>query len=244
MTNRRSQTRPAARRAQALLLGCALGVLLCAGAARAAGSAAGAGPSAPAAATGTATGGEDSQGARSSDPCLTDPVCRGYYNDARQAYKEKRYEVALKGYQAAYSQRQAPWLLFNIGRSYPRLGQLQDALDAYERYQAADPNPDPATLARVKEYATQVRAGLGKPAPSVAPAGSEIEPPPAPLVEKKPVYKKAWFWVVIAGVAVAAGAGIGAGVYFATRPTPEPPVQMKLPNPEPPTGVMVFEPMF
>lgn len=239
MIDRRSRTRPRSGALAAALL-CALVLGLgAAGRARAAAA--------------EAAGGEDSQGARGSDPCLNDGPCRARYEEARRAYKEKRYDVARKGYQAAYEQRQAPWLLINIGRSYQRLGRLRDALDAYERYQAADPNPDPNVMARVKEYAAQVRAGLGQGPiqgqPGTPPADPQLtgvaqaEPPPAPLSEKKPVYKKAWFWVTIAGAAVAVGAGVGLGVYFGTRST-EPLPQTKLPNPEPPTGVMVFEPKF
>lgn len=237
MIDRRSRTRPKSGGPLAAALLCVL-VLGAAGRAWA-GSA-------------DAAGGEDTQGARGSDPCLTDAACRARYEEGRRAYKDKRYDVALKGYQAAYEQRQAPWLLINIGRSYQRLGRLRDALDAYERYQAADPNPDPNVMARVKEYAAQVRAGLGQPGtpppaqpqtdPQLTGIG-QVEPPPAPLSEKKPVYKKAWFWVAIAGAAVAVGAGVGLGVYFGTRST-EPLPQTKLPNPEPPTGVMVFEPKF
>jgi hypothetical protein len=39
-------------------------------------------------------------------------------------------------------------------------------------------------------------------------------PPP------KPVYKKGWFWGVMAGAVAVAGGGVALGVYYGTRTTP------------------------
>ena len=58
------------------------------------------------------SGGDD--GVAATDACLTDNLCRGHYDEARKAYKEKRYDEALKEYKSAYERRQAPWLLINI----------------------------------------------------------------------------------------------------------------------------------
>ena len=46
------------------------------------------------------SGGEDSVAA--SDPCLTDNLCRGHYDEARKAFKDKHYEEAHKEYKSAY----------------------------------------------------------------------------------------------------------------------------------------------
>ena len=39
------------------------------------------------------SGGDD--GVAATDACLTDNLCRGHYDEARKAYKEKRYDEAL-----------------------------------------------------------------------------------------------------------------------------------------------------
>jgi tetratricopeptide (TPR) repeat protein len=49
-----------------------------------------------------------------------------------------------------------------------------------------------------------------KPEPTPAPAAAVSTTPPPP--EKKPIYKKAWFWGVIGGVAAAVVIGVGLGV--------------------------------
>jgi hypothetical protein len=55
--------------------------------------------------------------------------------------------------------------------------------------------------------------------------GSVAPPPPGPLGADHPdvppavpVYKRAWFWGVLAAGVVVVGAGVGAGVYAATQP--------------------------
>ena len=103
--------------------------------------------------------GEDSVAA--SDPCLTDNLCKAHYDEARKAYKEKRYDEAYKEYKAGYERRQAPWLLINVGRSLQRLGRNKESLDYYQRYLKADPNPKPETVTKVNEYIEQVKAGWG-----------------------------------------------------------------------------------
>ncbi|MFO0579920.1 MAG: tetratricopeptide repeat protein [Polyangia bacterium] len=140
--------------------------------------------------------GEDGQNA--SDPCLNDTLCRGHYDEARQAYKDKRYEEALKEYRAAYERRQAPWLLINVGRTLQRLGRLDESLDYYQRYLRADPNPKPEVKSRVEEYIGQVKAGIEtapkkepEPAPTLTAAPvAPVQPVAPPQPESKPVYKK------------------------------------------------------
>lgn len=171
--------------------------------------------------------GEDNVAA--SDPCLTDNLCKAHYDEARKAYKEKRYDEAYKEYKAGYERRQAPWLLINVGRSLQRLGRNKEALDYYQRYLKADPNPKPETVTKVNEYIEQVKAGIvdepepkpeAKPQPvggqpQVGTAQSSSGGASATEPEKTPIYKKWWLWTIV-GVVVAGGAATG--LYFALRP--------------------------
>ncbi len=198
--------------------------------------------------------GEDAVAA--SDPCLTDNLCRGHYDEARKAYKDKHFDEAYKEYKSAYERRQAPWLLINVGRCLQRLGRNKEALDHYQRYLKADPNPKPETVTRVNGYIDQVKAGIvDEPEPKPEPK-PEAKPEPKPdsqlttahsqqnpasaEPEKTPVYKKWWFWTII-GVVVAGGvAGGVVGGVLANRET----VQQVQTNPPVPTGVTIYMPSF
>lgn len=196
--------------------------------------------------------GEDSVAA--SDPCLTDNLCKAHYDEARKAYKEKRYDEAYKEYKAAYERRQAPWLLINVGRSLQRLGRNKESLDYYQRYLKADPNPKPETVTKVNEYIEQVKAGIvdepepkpdARPQPQPQPQVTTAAQAPASSTEavepeKTPVYKKWWLWTIV-GVVVAGGvAGGVVGGLLANRET----IQMVQSNPPVPTGVTIYMPSF
>lgn len=181
------------------------------------------------------------------DGCLRDPVCRGAYQKALQLYDEGRYEEALVGFQGAYSRRQMPWLLLNIGRTVQRLGRPKEAISYYERYKKADPNIDPETERRVNKYIEQAQALLeetpaqpdmpvNRPTPdqppppvnplAVSPPPLNLTPPkPADEPPKVPVYKKWWFWTIIGGVVAAGVVGTAVGVSLANKkePLPAPP---------------------
>jgi len=119
------------------------------------------------------------------DGCLKDTVCRDAYYKALKQYDEGKYVEALDGFQSAYSRRQMPWLLLNIGRTLQRLGRAQEAITYYERYKKAELNIDAATLDRVNKYIEQAKALLESPAsdtkpvnltpkdPSTTPAGGD-----------------------------------------------------------------------
>lgn len=188
----------------------------------------------------------------SSDACLTDNLCKGHYDEARKAYKDKRYDEAYKEYKSAYERRQAPWLLINVGRCLQRLGRNKEALDFYQRYSKADPNPKPETVVRVNGYIEQVKAGIveepeakpePKPDPKPEPQVTANVPPPVQTPvepEKTPVYKKWWFWTIVGVVAAGAIAGGVAGGLYANRGT----VEQVQTNPAVPSGITVYTPSF
>jgi tetratricopeptide (TPR) repeat protein len=165
------------------------------------------------------------------DGCLKDPVCKGHYDKALKLYDEGRYADALPEFENAYSRRQMPWLMLNIGRTMQRLGRGQEAISYYERYKKAELNLDPAALERVNKYIEQAQALVAKPLedkpleqkPNLDPAQVTASNPPlvtpAPnpdngqkdVPASKPVYKKWWFWTIIGVVVVGAVAGGVAG---------------------------------
>lgn len=170
----------------------------------------------------------EAQAQSKQDGCLKDPVCKGHYDKALKLYDEGRYADALPQFEEAYSRRQMPWLMLNIGRTMQRLGRGQEAISYYERYKKAELTLDQATLDRVNKYIEQAQALIEKPPeekplepkPKLDPAQVTVQNPTPPGITpepqkdvpaSKPVYKKWWFWTIIGVVVVGAVAGGVAG---------------------------------
>jgi hypothetical protein len=191
------------------------------------------------------------------DGCLRDAECRGHYEKAMKSYSGGRYEAALPEFQAAYGQRQMPWLLVNIGRTLHRLGRLEEAVQYYNNYEKASLGSDPETLKKVQEYRTQAQAALDAMKGIQGSGGSTVTPTPvtpsvtpsvtpptgdgtAPIAAsgsdaQKPIYKKWWFWTIVGGSVAAVtilGVGIGVGVSKSSSADPIP------------SGTTVYSPTF
>lgn len=54
--------------------------------------------------------------------------------DAIKAYEDGRFEEAIRLFEAAYESTADPNLLFNIGRVYEQAGELERAIEYYERF--------------------------------------------------------------------------------------------------------------
>ncbi len=121
------------------------------------------------------------------DACFKDEKCKEHYSKAIKLYKEEDFDAAMSEFQAAYSVRQMPLLLVNIGRTLQKLGRPKEALVYYERYLQAESKIDPETKKRVDEYIVQVRAAIGPDAAaSEKPPASETPKPVPPEVQPPP----------------------------------------------------------
>jgi tetratricopeptide (TPR) repeat protein len=159
-----------------------------------------------------------------SDMCQKDAACRQHSDEGHKLYSDRKYSEALTEFQRAFDSKPEPRLLLNIGRTLFRLGRPRAALRAYEQYQKVAP-ADPDTQNKLERYIAEAKIAVeaekeaappdeknpdqvANPNPQTNPPG--VTPPPAE--EKKPVYKKWWFWTAIGGAAVAVGLGVGLGV--------------------------------
>lgn len=143
------------------------------------------------------------------DGCLSDPICREHYEKAVGLFEQGRFDTALSEFQAAYAQRQMPWLLINMGRTLHRLGRPKEALEQYDLYTKAESRIDPETRQRLDKYIAQAQAQASG-APEATPPLAT--PPAATRPGDKPLYKKWWFWTAIGGGVAVVVSGIAIGV--------------------------------
>lgn len=154
---------------------------------------------------------------------------RAEFKAGMKHYNLSEYAEALERFKDAYRAYPEPLILYNIGQCYRQLGQKREGLKAFRNYlnnsssmheaveqivaQLDKQIRDEEEAARLeklaKEAAEQKRIAAEnpvKPAP-VEPAAVVATPP-----EKKPIYKKGWFWATIGGFALVAGVGLGVGL--------------------------------
>ena len=171
---------------------------------------------------------EASTGATSSSAspdCLADPECRKIFESARRLSDSGQYNAALTGYEKAYALRPSPWLLINIGRVQQKMGRPADAVTSFQRFLSTADNGPKEVVDAAREYLQQAESDLAaqraKEQRRLQPAGQGDPAAATALSESKPVYKKWWFWLALAGGA-AAVAAVAVGVTVGTAGPSEP----------------------
>ncbi|MFO0576130.1 MAG: hypothetical protein U1A78_19175 [Polyangia bacterium] len=168
--------------------------------------------------------------------CDRDEACNRGYEQAQRLIKANKRQEALESLTALYERYRDEWLTLPIARQEHLLGRFSDAEQHYQRWLAADVEPDPARVASVRRYLDEVRQQLAAEKQKKAaetPAATVLTPPPLPVTTEpslavsqgaasdqapqnpasKPLYRRAWFWGVIGGsAAVALGLGVGLGL--------------------------------
>jgi tetratricopeptide (TPR) repeat protein len=117
---------------------------------------------------------------------------RAEFAQGQELYRTGDYAGALAAFQNAQETQPSPAAEYNIGRCYERLGQLPEAVAAYERYLAAAPEaPDQAALG---EHVAELRRQMPAEARlsvSVEPSGATVSvdqasAEPAPVEKRLP----------------------------------------------------------
>lgn len=162
---------------------------------------------------------------------------RQLFKEGQTAYDVGEFARALERYTEAYKVKALPGFLFNVAQCHRQLGNFKEAAFFFGRFidntspkapnielarelledmkkKNAAKEAEEARLAEEKRRADEAKKAADAPlARKLAPDGTPLlPPPPPPPVEETPLYKKGWFWGVIAGgVAVVAGS-VAAGV--------------------------------
>jgi hypothetical protein len=100
--------------------------------------------------------------------CATATMARGddafkhHYEAGLSFYSSEDYESAIKEFQAAYSLKPRPRLLFNIGQAYRNIGNAKQALHYYLLYQSFESDPKPGLKAELEGYIAQMSSILAQ----------------------------------------------------------------------------------
>jgi hypothetical protein len=122
------------------------------------------------------------------DRCQEDRACQEQTARAAQLASQTLYEEALTLYQSAYERINEPRLLLNLGRCHYRLGRARKALESYEAFQKAEPDPEPEVAARLAQFIAEAKLAIasdakhpgGEPGATQNPSGATA--PPVALV--------------------------------------------------------------
>lgn len=130
------------------------------------------------------------------------PEVLGHLSHLRAMDEERRAEEhtragehtqAMASWQAAYRSEPRPIYTFRIAESARQAGATGEAIASYQRFLRDTHPPDFATERKsAEDYLPQLQKEQQD--------------------QKKPIYKRWWFWTIIGGAAAGIGAGIAAGV--------------------------------
>ncbi len=143
-----------------------------------------------------------------------DAEAHAYFEAGRMAFGDGRYDEALAAFQRAFDLSQRGQLLYNIGQCHDRMRHDHEALDAFERFLAAEPDSPQAAevrarvafLERAIESEPTATSAETSPALDAALADTTVtEPAPAPS-SNADVGPAPWILVGVGGVLVIAGA--------------------------------------
>ena len=171
---------------------------------------------------------------------------RVHYENGMAHFNLEEWDPAIAEWEAGYRVKPVPEFLFNIAQAYRKSQRYERALTFYQRYLRLSPKADNRAevekqIAQLEPLAAEEKrhAGTPKPAPEPIPAPPPkvAEPTPSPPTvtpatpaaseprpeliarapERRPVYKKPWFWVVTIGAVAVVGAGVALGVVYGTK---------------------------
>ncbi|MFO7561378.1 MAG: hypothetical protein R6X02_01940 [Enhygromyxa sp.] len=157
------------------------------------------------------------------DPTEAEAEAKREFRAGSDAYALGNYEEAVLHFERAYQLTHRPDFLFNLGQSYTRwydisndLEHLKKARRLYENYvlnvgaTELDDEAQAQARADAQRRITEVDRRIAQHQDTAASdAGGTDEP-------KRPVHKKAWFWVTIVGGLAVIG-GVTAAVVLTTR---------------------------
>jgi tetratricopeptide (TPR) repeat protein len=99
---------------------------------------------------------------------------QGLLTEGSALYEKGDYAGALEKFNAAYTAYPSPKLLFNIGQADRDLSRPVEALDAFEKFLAADTDAAPETTADARKSVAELQGKLGQIRIDCEKAGAEV----------------------------------------------------------------------
>ena len=170
----------------------------------------------------------------SARPPSADEIARGHYRLGTQRYDHGDFHGAIEEFSAGYAVVPLPHFQFDIARAYERLGELDSARTAYQRF-LAGAAPDDRFRERAETAIEALTRILNAATPPTPPPPVEpvqllppVEPVPVPVqvpvpvevvVTAPPVHRgiRHW-WLIPVSLTVATGVAVTLGVLL-TRST-------------------------
>jgi len=185
--------------------------------------------------------------ARKKKPTPEEVQARKLFDEGQKAYDVGEFDHALDLYSQAYKLTPLPGFLFNIAQCHRQKGNYKDAAfffgrfidnsspkasnvelarelmeDMKRRNEQAEADAKAAEEAKAAEAAKKAEAArLAEEAAKAKLTPTEtsaLPPPPPPPAPEQPLYKKGWFWGVVAGGVAVVGAGVATAVVLRRRP--------------------------
>jgi tetratricopeptide (TPR) repeat protein len=140
-------------------------------------------------------------------------------------FQQGEYDAAIESFSAAHVLSPNPMFLFNIAQAHRKAGRPREALSHYQLFLRKAPDsplrPETEAYIALVEAQQQAKQQAAQSVQGSSPH-ERIPKEPVPVEPRdpalRPVYKRGWFYALLAGSAVAVGLGVGLGVYFGTRP--------------------------
>jgi tetratricopeptide (TPR) repeat protein len=134
---------------------------------------------------------------------------------AARMFKEQRFAEAGAALLRAYRRDPKALYLFNAGQAFRRGDRFIEARDAYEQFVRSAPRHPYVPEAR--GYISTLQAAIDQQAHAKESEQAERD---LLQLQRKPIYKRAWFWLSIASVAaVGLAVGLGFAIYDARQHT-------------------------
>jgi tetratricopeptide (TPR) repeat protein len=130
-----------------------------------------------------------------------------HFDQATAAFKDGRYDEALRELNVAYTIDPQAQLLYAIGQVLVMQGKCGDAITFYKRF--LDANPEPVKAGKAQEAIDTCQKLLAEKAQSQPPPPPQqppSPPPPPPQPERSPWYSD-WLGDALVGVGVLAAGG-------------------------------------
>jgi tetratricopeptide (TPR) repeat protein len=150
-------------------------------------------------------------------------AAKQHFEAALEHYREGHYRSAIAELEAALNLDPASKdLLFNLALVHEKLGQLEQAISALERY--AEIETDVRELDRARLWIQRMKGARDELSPPAVPARVPMPPPPPPTAAAvEPSSKRGWMIATASIAVVAATVGTIFGVRaLAQRPGPNP----------------------